>query len=190
MSSLISFFLIYIIYYFFKKYTNNSPYALLKKVFTVKHFSNIATIYAYGNFYIIKADANGENHIFGVKNTLAPFTNSEITKLYEYSRKSHTHSVVLVTYNPILPSNPIYTKIKKYGISIWDYKKLLALSESNTSAKQNSSTQAITTTHSILKTSDTSNDTCKIEKNSFNPILNGNLAEGLFSTLFDKPTRL
>ena len=181
------FFIFFIIVIMYLSTASTPTYSLLQKVFVAKRFSNISTIYSYNNFYIIKADAKGENYIFGVKKTNSFFTFSEISKLYDYAQKNHIHSIVLVNYSPITPSDSIYKKIKEYGIDVWDIQKLLSLSEVNT---PNSSNNSITNNHSILKTSDTSNDKCKIEKSSFNPIQDGTLSEGLFSKLFDKPTRL
>lgn len=189
MALFVFFFIFIIAYYIYLSNNYYSPYALLKKVFLVKRFSNIATVATYNNFYLIRADADGENYLFGVKNNSAHLTNSEILKLYEYAHKAHIHSVVLVTFYPI-SSNTNYRKLKQYGIEVWDYKKLIALSASTTPNTSSSSNGAISNTYSILKTSDTSDDKCKIDKNSFDPIQDGSLSEGLFSAFFDKPTRL
>ena len=180
----------FIFYYIFKSTNISSPYTLLKKVFITKRFANVANVAAFNDFYIIRADADGENYIFAVKKHYAQFTNAEISKFYEYASKAHIHYTILVTYSSITPSSPIYRKIKEYDIEVWDYKKLIALSSTTTQNSTNKSNGAISNTYSILKTSDTSNDKCKIDKNSFDPIQDGNLSEGLFSKIFDKPTRL
>lgn len=189
MSIIVFLFFICIIYFVFtsKVLNSTSPYSLLRKALVTQRFSNIANIYANGSFYIIKADADGENYIFGVKTISSPFTNFEVEKLYELATKSHIHTIILATYLPITSSTPLYRKIKQYGIDVWDAKKLTALAiDRNTTT----SSSPVRTQYSILKTSDTSDDTCQIDTNSFDPIQDGSLSEGLFSSLFDKPTRL
>jgi len=184
---LFSFFIfIFIIYIILKSNTTyiQSAYNLLAKVFYSQQFSNVATVYSNGSYHIIKADGRGENYIFGVKTTNAPFTSFDVEKLYELASRSHIHTVVLATNTTIQPTSPIYRKIRQYGIDVWDKEKLLSLSA------YNNSTTSSTSNHSILKTSDTSDDTCEIDTNSFNPIQDGNLAEGFFSRLFDRPDRL
>lgn len=189
MSITVFLFFICIIYFVFKSKVLNStsPYSLLRKVLVTQRFSNIANIYANGSFYIVKADADGENYIFGVKTISSPFTNFEVEKLYELGTKAHIHTIVLATTTPITSSNPLYRKIQEYGFDIWDGKKLTALSLDRNDI---TSSSPVKSQYSILKTSDTSDDTCEIAPNTFDPIQDGNLAEGLFSRLFDRPTHL
>ena len=109
----------------------------------------------------------------------------DIEKLYAIAQGLHIHTVVLATRNPITTTNSIYKKIREYGIDVWDFQKLTALATAQSSANA-------THSYSVLKTSDTSDDHCKIDPSSFNPIQDEKAAKtsSLFSGLFDKPDRL
>lgn len=161
-----------------------SCYYLLNKALKTQLFSNISTLYSTSRFCIIRADNSGENYIFGVKKDYSVFTASEVERLYEMAEKAHIHTIVLATYTPISTTSPIYRKVREYGIEVWDYKKLTALATELSSANSSH-------TYSVLKTSDTSDDTCTIDPSTFDPIQESPSAiNNLFSGLFDKPDRL
>lgn len=181
--------IIYIlIFYWIFKYmsqTASSAYSLLYKVFTVQQFSNISNVYSTSSLAIIRADNNGENYLFGVKKTATMFTVQDIEKLYAIAQGLHIHTVVIATKTPITTTNSIYRKIREYKIEVWDYEKLIALSKEISSANSSH-------TYSVLKTSDTSDDHCKIDPSSFDPIQDESAAKthNIFSGLFSKPDRL
>ncbi len=176
----------FIFYMIYKSVKGNlgSAYSLLNRVFLVQQFSNISNVYSTSSLSIIRADKNGENYVFGVKKDGTLFTIRDIEKIYAIAQGLHIHTVVLAVKTPITNTNSIYRKIREYNIDVWDAQKLAAL------ATQESST---TSSHkySVLKTSNTSDDTCKIDTNSFDPIQEETLKpRSLFSGLFDKPEHL
>ena len=78
----------------------------------------------------------------------------------------------------------LYRKIREYNIDVWDAQKLSALATEQSSATSSHK-------YSVLKTSDTSDDKCHIDTNSFDPIQEESLKpHSLFSGLFDKPDHL
>ena len=175
-----------IFYMIYKKIKGSitSPYALLNKIFLVQQFSNISNVYSTSSLSIIRADKSGENYIFGVKKDASLFSARDIEKIYAIAHGLHTHTIVLAVKEPISKTNSIYRKIIEYKIDVWDIQKLSALASEQSSA--NSSHH-----YSVLKTSNTSDDTCKIDKNSFDPIQEESLKpRSLFSGLFDKPDHL
>lgn len=178
---------ILVFYWVFKhiSQTATSAYSLLYKVFNVQQFVNISSVYSNSSLAIIRADSNGENYLFGVKKTATVFTVQDIEKLYAIAQGLHIHTVVIATKIPITTTNSIYRKIREYKIEVWDYEKLIALSKEISSANSSH-------TYSVLKTSDTSDDHCKIDPSSFDPIQDESAAKphSLFSGLFSKPDRL
>lgn len=181
--------IIYIlIFYWIFKYmmnTSSSAYTLLYKVFTVQQFSNISNVYSTSSLAIVRADNNGENYLFGVKKDSSNFTVQDIEKIYAIAQGLHIHTVVIATKTPITTTSSIYRKIREYNIDVWDIPKLTALSTEKSSA--NSSHK-----YSVLKTSDTSDDTCSIDTDSFDPIQDESSVKttSLFSGLFKKPDHL
>ena len=176
-------FIFYMIFKYAKTYTA-SPYSLLYKVFTVQQFSNISNVYSTSKLSIIRADCSGENYVFGVKRDNSLFTINDIEKIYSIAQGLHVHTIVIATTLPITSSNSIYRRIREYRIDVWDAKKLSALASEQSSANSSH-------TYSVLRTSDTSDDTCHIDKNSYDPIQEETLKpHSIFSGLFDRPDRL
>jgi len=163
--------LIIILKTLFKNKNKNTN--LLNKVFEVQHFSNISSSYYY-DMSIIKANSHGENYIFGIKNN-SYFLSTDVDKLYELSSKNHIHNIILITNSQSLVQSNILKKVKNYNMEIWDTEKLNSLLSNSTST---------------LKTSDTSDDTCKIDKSSYDPIDNTPKSNSLLGGLFNKPDRL
>lgn len=179
-------FYIFIFYMIFKSFKNNlnSSYTLLNRVFLTQQFSNISNVYSSSSLSIIRADNNGENYIFGVKKDSSLFSVRDIEKIYTIAQGLHVHTIVIATKMPITSTSSIYRKIREYNIDVWDMQKLTALASEQSSANSSHN-------YSVLKTSDTSDDTCKIDENSFDPIQEEKLKpHSLFSGLFDKPEHL
>ena len=174
----------YWIYKYIKKHSS-SAYTLLYRVFTVQQFSNVSNVYSTTSLGIIRADNNGENYLFGVKKDLSYFTAQDIEKIYAIAQGLHIHTVVIATNTPITNTNSIYRKIREYNIEVWDIQKLTALATEASSANSSHN-------YSVLKTSDTSDDTCHIDTDSFDPIQDEKAVKthSLFSGLFNKPDRL
>lgn len=176
-------FIFYMVYKYVIK-TSSTPYTLLYKIFTVQQFSNISTVYSSSSLAIIQADNDGENYVFGVRKDANQFTVSDIEKIYSIAQALHIHTVVIATNIPITNTNSIYRRLKEYNIEVWDNKKLSALASEMSSANSSHN-------YSVLKTSDTSDDTCKIDEDSYNPIQETTLKpHSLFSGIFDKPDHL
>lgn len=184
MGVLIFYAIIFYIVYISVKGNLSSPYSLLNRVFLTQEFSNISNVYSTSALSIIRADKSGENYIFGVKKDASLFTVRDIEKIYAIAHGLHIHTIVLAVKAPITSSNSMYRKIREYKIDVWDAQKLSALASEQSSANSSHS-------YSVLKTSDTSDDTCKIDNNSFDPIQEETLKpHSLFSGLFDKPDHL
>lgn len=163
---------------------SSSAYTLLYDIFVMQQFSNISTVYSSSSLAIIRADNSGENYVFGVKKDLNPFSVQDIEKIYTIAQGLHIHTIVIASNTPITTTNSIYRRIREYNIEVWDIQKLRALSSEISSANSSH-------TYSVLRTSDTSDDTCKIDTNSYDPIQEESLKpHSLFSGLFDKPDRL
>ena len=176
-----------IIFYFIYKFLKNNlvaPYTLLNQLFIVQTFSNVSNAYSTASLSIIRADKSGTNYIFGVKKDASLFSVKDIELIYKFAQNLHIHSIVLAVRTPISNTNSIYRKIKEYNIEIWDQQKLLALSKVNSSYDGSSN-------YNVLRTSDVSDDHCKIDSNSFDPIQENFVkTHSLLSGLFDKPDRL
>lgn len=183
MINLIVYAIIFYMIYKSIKGTRNSPYSLLNKVFLMQQFSNISNVYSTSSLSIIRADNNGENYVFGVKKDGTLFNVRDIEKIYEIAQGLHVHTIVIAVKTPITNTNSIYRKIKEYNIDVWDSQKLTALATEESSATSSHK-------YSTLKTSDTSDDTCHIDTNSFDPIQEHSKPESLFSGLFRKPDHL
>ena len=157
--------------------------SLLKKVFVSQRFANIKLSYSQGNLRMIRADAQGENYLFVYKPSYLEYTATDIETINTIAKNMHVHSIVIATFVPV-SSNPIVEKmIKAAKISIWDFDKLVSLAKSTDSSVSKSNPEF------ILKTSDTSDDTCHIDLDYNDPIQDGSTA-GFLSKLFDKPTHL
>ena len=179
---IIIFFMVFVV--LMSSSAKTSTLFLLREVLKVQEFSNLAVVYRNDNLEIIRADKSGENYLFGVRRDFNGFTVNNIHGLYEYAKKSHIHTIVIATYTPIGTSSPIYRLVREYGITVWDYNKLLNLCSTF------DATTDIEYTASVLSTSDTSNDTCP-QDSSFDPIQDiYPKTNSLFSGLFSKPDRL
>ena len=178
---------ILIIYWIFKYAVkaSSSAYSLLLRALAIQEFSNISNVYSNSTLAIIRADTKGENYLFGARKDGANFTVNDIEKIYTIAQGLHIHTVVIATKLAIPNTHSIYRKIKEYNIDVWDLAKLTALATAQSSANASHS-------YSVLKTSDTSDDHCKIDPSSFNPIQDERAAKtsSLFSGLFSKPDRL
>lgn len=184
MGVLIFYAIIFYIIYISVKGNLASPYSLLNRVFLIQEFSNISNVYSTSSLSIIRADKSGENYIFGVKKDGSLFTVRDIEKIYAIAHGLHIHTIVLASKTPITNTNSIYRKLREYNIDVWDSQKLTALASEQSSATSSHK-------YSVLKTSDTSDDKCHIDTNSFDPIQEENLKpHSLFSGLFDKPDHL
>lgn len=184
MSNLIIYAIVFYMIYKSVKGNMGSAYSLLNRVFLIQEFSNISNVYSTSSLAIIRADKSGENYVFGVKKDGSLFNVRDIEKIYAIAQGLHVHTVVLAVKTPITNTNSIYRKIREYNIDVWDAQKLTALASEASSATSSHK-------YSVLKTSDTSDDKCHIDKNSFDPIQELSLKpRSLFSGLFDKPDHL
>ena len=157
--------------------------SLLRKVFVSQRFTNICTISSQGEMKMIRADANGENYLFVYKLAYHEYSAHDIETIKTVAGNLHIHSVVIATFVPVSSNYIVEKMIKASNISVWDYEKLYALTKVTDSSVSQSEPEY------ILKTSDTSDDTCAIDMDPNDPIQDGSSA-GFLSKLFDRPTRL
>lgn len=142
-------------------------------------FRNVTKIYRDYSITIYQADACGENFLFAFKNNHTQFTLNDINILYEKAIKFHFHNRILISASNTYPTY-IQTKIQEYEIDIWNREKLISILKNDSSY-----------TSSILKTSDTSDDTCEIDPDQNDPIQDGKFnTNSLLSIFGNKPNRL
>ena len=190
MSELISIIFIIAIIYICVKKTNtstnssiSSPYSILNKALVNQQFSNIKIINNSSNLRLITADSHGENYLFGIKSGNMQFSMIELDYIYDKAQKSHIHNVVIIIPRDI-SSSELQQKITDYNFETWTLFKLLSLSK-------NTSNSSDTYTKSVLRTSDTSYDKCKIDNTPVDPIQHGpSKSHSILGNLFNRPNRL
>lgn len=167
---------IFIIYIISKKAINSQIVSSnkLNDLFEAQNFHSITKDLSIPGILLISASSHGDNYLFAQKNNMNQFSTMDITTIYEKAQKFHIHNIVLLTPSSVSFSNHLLKKIKEYNIQIWDNNKIDSLIYS-----------AHTT--SVLSTSDTSDDKCKITPDSFEPIQE---PTSLWKNLFSKPDRL
>ena len=155
---------------------------LLNKVLTNQQFSNINTFYSSSTLHLLSADSHGENYVFATKNGNVPFSSTDLHTIYDLSKRSHIHNVVIVSSQIIPTNSELNRTIKDYNFEVWNNAKLFSLLTNNTSG---------TYTKSVLRTSDTSYDTCKIDNSTVDPVQYGKFkSHSLFGNIFNRPNRL
>lgn len=175
-----------IIYYVYKKLNQQNSKSLLYQVFNVKKFSNIKEVGYDADIVYIRADGKGENFLFVVKNNSTGITINQINKIKLKAQQLHVHNIIFVT-NSMSDLN-LMRELKTRNIKVWDNETLKSFLIPNLGTD---SIVENVTKPTILSTSDTSNDTCKIDHSSYDPIQEGEHKVGsIFSGLFDKPERL
>lgn len=175
-------FIFVIIFIFFvapKKEINNYNGAVsstkLLKLLKIQRFSEIKTRQLNGDITIITANNLGENFLYAMKNGISSIIPSNIETIYQYSKKAHIHNTIVVVKslkNGIIENAK--NKAKEYNLDVIEENELIKkLNQENVS---------------ILKTSDTSDDTCNIDysKNE-DPIYN---KPSILTKLFKGPDRL
>ena len=119
---------------------------LLKK----QRFSEIKTKQLNGNITIITANNLGENFLYAMRNDITSIIPSNIETIYEYSKKAHIHNttVVVKSLTGGITANA-ESKAKEYNLDVIEGNELVKMLDQEKA--------------SILKTSDTSDDTCEID---------------------------
>lgn len=181
-------FIILICYIIYKKsgmnLSNTGTFSLLNKTLKSQQFSNIETILNSSNLTLVTADSHGENYLFVLKANSTSFNSLEMDSIYDRASKLHIHNVVIINKDAILPSSQLGKKIVDYNFEVWTLNKLISLSRTSTNSNS-------TYTKSVLRTSDTSYDKCKIDNNPVDPIQHGpSKSHSLISNIFRKPNRL
>jgi len=176
MSFLFVLFIIFIIYIQTQKNFQNQLLNsnTLNTLFKTQNFHNIIKNTSIPGLLLVEASSHGENYLFAKKNNMIQFSIMDINKIYEQAKKDHIHNIIILPSAYSSFSNTMLNKIKEYNIQIWDQNKINSLISSPS-------------THSILATSDTSDDTCKIDKNQFDPIQE---PHSFWKNIFKKPDRL
>ena len=166
--------IIFIIISIFISLTQNQKltvYPLLDIFLKKEQFSNISEN-PYSNLVFVNASNRGQNFLFSFKSNSYMYSLLDIDTIYEKAQKDHIRNIILLT-RISLPEN-ISNKLKEYNIQVCDYNKLISLAYSSEP-------------NSILQTSNTSDDTCKIEANQFDPIQK---PKSFLENLFSKPDQL
>lgn len=180
---------LFILFLVFKKMGINfsdmtNTMSILTKALKNQQFSNIKTLSNSNNLSLITADSHGENYLFALKLNSISFGATEIDTIYDKATKFHIHNVVIINKDAILPTSPLGKKIASYEFELWNYAKLISLA-------RNSNNSSSTYTKSVLRTSNTSYDKCKIDNNPVDPIQSGSSkSHSLLGNLFQKPNRL
>ena len=119
---------------------------LLKK----QRFSEIKTKQLNGNITIISANNLGENFLYAMRNDITSMIPSNIETIYEYSKKEHIHNTIVIvkSLKDGITDNA-KNKAKEYNIDVIEGNELIKMLDQEKA--------------SILKTSDTSDDTCEID---------------------------
>ena len=160
---------------------STQPDALLNRVLTVQQFTEIKTFFSSSTLHMVSANLHGENYVFATKKGDPHFSLTDLHTIYDLSKKSHIHNVVLFTSLKIPANSELSRKIRDYNFEVWDNAKIMSLLTSPSE----------TYTKSVLRTSDTSYDTCKIDNSTVDPIQPGKLkSHSLLGNLFNKPNRL
>ena len=158
--------------------------SLLNKALASQQFSNIKTMQNSRTLTLITADSHGENYIFALKNDGSPYSSTELDSIYDKANKFHFHNVVIINKDSILPSSYLGKKIIEYNFEVWSLTKLISLARPSTD-------KSSSYTKSVLRTSDTSYDNCKIDNTPVDPIQHGpDKSRSLFGNWLRKPNRL
>lgn len=179
--------IIVILYFVIKKNTGGisglvSPSLYLNKILNAQQFSNIKLLLSTSSFNLTTADSHGENYLFATKNNGTTFSLNDIESIYEKAKKFHIHNVVILTSQDTNSSTPLNRKIREYEFEVWNSAKIKSLL-----ANSNNSSY----TKSVLRTSNTSYDKCKIDNTPVDPIQSGSSkSHSLFTNPFQRPTRL
>ena len=168
--------LIIILYIISKKEINkhNEGISLNKliKLLKEQRFSEIKIKQLNGNITIITANNLGENFLYAMRNDITSILPSNIETIYEYSKKAHIHNSIVVVKNGITANAE--NKAKEYNLDVIKESELIKMLNQEKAA--------------ILKTSDTSDDTCEIDySQNEDPISN---KSSLLKKLFKGPDRL
>ena len=167
---------IFIIYIVFKKSVQSQSIASAKlnALFKAQNFHSITKDLSIPGITLTSASSHGENYLLAQKNNMVQFSTMDIDNIYEKAQKLHIHNIVVLTPSHTSFSNHLLEKIKNYDIKILDDNKINSLIASSNST-------------SVLSTSDTSDDKCKIDSNSFEPIYE---PTSFWKKFFTKPDRL
>lgn len=171
--------LIVILYVVYKKETNkyNAGGILTKltKLLKEQRFSEIKTKQLNGNITIITANNLGENFLYAMRNDMTSINPSNIETIYEYSKKAHIHNTIVVvkSLKGGITDNA-ESKAKEYDLDVVEGNELIKMLDQEKA--------------SILKTSDTSDDTCEIDySQNEDPISE---KSSILKELFKGPDRL
>lgn len=157
------------------KYNEAISLTKLIELLKEKRFSEIKTKQLDGNITIITADNLGENFLYAMKNDIISILPINIETIYEYSKKVHIHNTIVVVKSlKDGITDEAKDKAKEYDLDVIEGSELIKmLNQENAS---------------ILKTSDTSDDTCEIDySQNEDPISN---KSSILKKLFKGPDRL
>ena len=157
------------------KYNEGVSVAKLINLLKKQRFSEIKTKQLNGNITIITANNLGENFLYAMRNDTISIIPTNIETIYEYSKKAHIHNttVIVKSLNDGITDNA-QNKAKEYNLDVVEGNELIKmLNQENAS---------------LLKTSDTSDDTCEIDySQNEDPISD---KPSILKKLFKGPDRL
>lgn len=115
------------------------------------YFTNVEKIFNSVDLILYKGDRSGENFLVAVKPNYLAFSILDLSKIYDTSEKYHIHNKILLSDGKLGSNQSVAKKLKEYEIRVLnhtEFEKIISNSDS----------------FSILKTSDTSDDNCRIDK--------------------------
>ena len=132
------------------KYNEGVNVTRLMNLLKKQRFSEIKTKQLNGNITIITANNLGENFLYAMRNDITSMVPSNIETIYEYSKKEHIHNTIVIvkSLKDGITDNA-KNKAKEYNIDVIEGNELIKMLDQEKA--------------SILKTSDTSDDTCEID---------------------------
>lgn len=143
--------------------------ALKNSGFTEKRTSVVNSYYK-----LFRADLREEKYIFAICNNTARFLIPDIISINEEAKKVHIDNVVIINQMRTPYPEKVQSKIKEYGMELWDLNKLITMSKVN----------------KISNTSNILNDKNKMDIDSYDPIQDYSEKKSILGRLFRKKDKL
>lgn len=174
-------------------YSKNNIIRILDNALKNNGFTEKRTFVVNSYYKLFRSDSKGENYIFAICNETARFLIPDIISINEEAKKVHIHNVVIINQMRTPYPEKVERKIKEYGMELWDLNKLTTMSKVkkiSDISDRNSYDNNDTYIKSVLKTSDTSDDKCKIDIDSYDPIQDYSEKKSILDKLFRKTDKL
>lgn len=159
-------------------YINSKSKILTSNYNTIlkSYFDRLLVIHQDSNVTLYSADKDAENFLIETTSLNRPITASDIMTLVKAAQKNHIHNKIIITNFPIDSTLKNSKTFKESEIMVWNSATVASL---------------VKDLNSELRTSDTSDDTCKIDTDSNDPIQDGAFStHGIFSIFNNKVDHL